>query len=44
MTNKAIFCEYSEVLDIRMCKSSHANFVAMNGMREVTIKTDEVTK
>ena len=41
---KAIFCEYGEVLDIRMCKSSHANLVAMNGMREVTIKTDEVTK
>ena len=41
---KAIFCEYGEVLDIRMCKSSHANLVAMNGMREVTIKTVEVTK
>ena len=41
---KAILCEYGEILDIRMCKSSHANLVAMNGMREVTIKTDEVTK
>ena len=28
----------------RFCKSSHANLVAMNGMREVTIKTDKVTK
>lgn len=41
---KAIFCDYGEVLDVRMCKSSHEKLVAMNGMREVTIKTDEVLK
>lgn len=41
---KAIFCDYGEVLDIRMCKSSYANLVALNGLREVILKTDEVLK
>ena len=34
---KAIFCDYGEVMDIHMCRSSHAKVVAMNGMREVTL-------
>lgn len=41
---KAIFCDYGEVLDIRMCKSSFANLVALNGLREITLKTDEILK
>ena len=41
---KAIFCDYGEVLGVRMCKSSHAQVVALNGLREVTLKTDEVLK
>lgn len=41
---KAIFCDYGEVLDVKMCKSSHARLVALNGMREVTLRTDEVLK
>ena len=41
---KAIFCDYGEIMDIRMCKSSYANVVAMNGLREVTLRTTELLK
>ena len=41
---KAIFCDYGEIIDIKMCKSSYANVVAMNGTREVTLRTTEVYK
>lgn len=29
---KAIFCDYGEVMDIKMCRSSYANVVSMNRM------------
>lgn len=41
---KAMLSDYGEIQDIRMCKSSYANLVAMNGIREVLIKTDEIKK
>lgn len=41
---KAIFCDYGEVIDVRLCKSSHAKLCALNGMREVLLKTDEILK
>ena len=41
---KAIFCDYGEVLEIQMCKSSYANVCAYNGQREVLLRTDEVHK
>lgn len=41
---RAMLCDYGEVLEIRMCKSSYANLVALNGMREVVIKTDEIRR
>ena len=41
---KAMLSDYGEIQEIRMCKSSYANLVAMNGIREVLIKTDEIKK
>lgn len=41
---KAMLSGYGEIQDIRMCKSSYANLVALNGVREVLIKTDEIKK
>ena len=41
---KAIFCDYGDVLDVSMCKSSYAHVCALNGMREVLLKTDEIHK
>ena len=41
---KAIFTDYGEVLDIKMMKTSHEKLVALNGIREVKIKTDELRK
>ena len=41
---KAIFCDYGEIMDIRMCKSPYANIVAMYGMRKVTLRTTELSK
>lgn len=40
---KAIFCDFGEVSDVQMCKSSYANVCAMNGQRELLLKTDEVS-
>ena len=41
---KAIFCDYGEIMDIRMCKSPYAYIVAMYGMRKVTLRTTELSK
>ena len=41
---KAIFCDYGEVLEIQMCKSSYAHVCAYNGQREVLLRTDEFHK
>ncbi|MEW8546863.1 MAG: hypothetical protein AB2693_25390 [Candidatus Thiodiazotropha sp.] len=41
---KAMLADYGEVHEIKMCKSSYANLVAMNGIREVLLKTDEIKK
>ena len=40
----AMLCDYGEIMNIHMCKSSYANVVAMNRMREVTTRTTEVRK
>ena len=39
---KAIFCDYEEVLDVNLCKSSYAHVCVLNGLREVVLRTDEI--
>ena len=41
---KAMLCDNGEILNIHLCKSSYANVVAMNRMREVIIRTTEARK
>ena len=41
---KAIFCDYGEVLEVKHNKTSYTNVCTFNGMREVTLKTDEKSK
>lgn len=41
---KAIFCDYGEVLDVNFCKSSYAHVCALNGLREVVLRMDEIKK
>ena len=40
----AISCDYGEVLDVKHMKSSYTNVCTYNGVREVTLKTDEKSR
>ena len=42
--SKAVLCDYGEVLDVKLCKTSHTNVVTLNGTREVLLRVDEVSK
>ena len=41
---REVFAEYAKVIDVVMLKTSHAIVSAYNGVREVSIKTDEFRK
>ena len=41
---KAMLCLYGEVVDIKNMTSTYGNITAMNGTREVLLKTDEIRK
>ena len=41
---KVILCEYDGVLDVKLCKTSHTNMVLLNGIREVLMRVDEISK
>ena len=41
---KAMLCLYGELVDIKCMKSTYGNVTAMNRVREVPLKTDEIRK
>ena len=41
---KAIFCDFGKVLEVKHMKSSYTYVCTLNGMREVTLKTDEKSR